>query len=628
MVALTDFTFAVELATGSTPRTSAPSYTAITSYVMAAEGITLSRGRSSEQAATAQPGRASVSLRNTDNRFTMGNGSSPYAPLQLRRPCRFRVTYSATTYDLWQGFVDDWGNGRNQLTGVARLSLSDRISRAAKAELRSAMESAIRADRPALLYTLGEPSGSVAAADTSGNGGPMLELAQYGSAGTYEFGLDTTFGADPASFAAFTSSGGTEGYYLRNREAYTTGITAAAGTLEALMKIPPGGGPDAASVRLLDSSDTTVAYISLQTNANVYGRIIGGTIGDIIPTDKTYDDGQWHHYALTWSTSGTTTANLYVDGAFVGTASVTAAATPVVRVSLFGAPTTPAPETGSLAFVAAHATALSASTIANHADAARGWPGDTTAARFNRHCANAGLPSAFYATTGTTEKPMSAQPTAGKSLLDAVNECATTEGGVAYVSDTGVLTFATSTTRYNTAVGVTLDATKAGQVSADTSLATTDQDLVNDSSATRYGGSTFRTVDTASVDAYDLHDESETLHLALDAHALNWTQWRVAQFDTPAPRLDSVPVDVVAYANSGGNVANLLNAEIGTKIRITNLPADVSATSTLDLMIEGLRDEIGVQNWVRTFTTSPIGLNDTVWVLGTDLLGVGTVLGY
>lgn len=627
MVALTDFTFAFEMATTSTPKTSAPSYTALTTYVMAGEGISLSRGRQSEQTATAQPGRASVKLRNTDNRFTMGNGSSPYAPLQLRRPCRFRVTYSATTYDLWQGFVDDWGNGRDELTGVARLSLSDRLARAAKSELPSAVESAIRADRPALLYTLGEPAGSVAAADTSGNGGPVLDLYRFGSGGEYEFGLGATFGADSATYASFTPTVSNEGYLLRNRETYTSGITATTGTVEALLMIEPGRAFDAAAARLVDSSDATIASVTLDSDGHAWGRLNAGTLGDIIPTDRTYDDGQWHHFALTWSTSGTTTVSLYVDGALVGTTSVTSAATSVARVSLFGLVTS-SPEEGSLAFVAGYTTALGATAIANHANAARGWPGDTTTARFNRHCSNAGLPSAFYATSGTTEKPMGAQSTAGRSLLDLINECAVAEGGSLYVSDTGVLTLATSTTRYNTSVGVTLDATKAGQVSADTEIPTTDQDLINDSSATRSGGGTFRTVDTTSVDAYDLHDESETLYLALDAHALNWTQWRVAQFKAPAPRLNEVPVNVVGYANSGGNVANLLNAEIGTKLRVSNLPADVSSSSTLDLMIEGIRDEIRKDSWVRIFTTSPVGLNDTVWILGTDLLGVGTVLGY
>jgi hypothetical protein len=73
------------------------------------------------------------------------------------------------------------------------------------------------------------------------------------------------------------------------------------------------------------------------------------------------------------------------------------------------------------------------------------------------------------------------------------------------------------------------------------------------------------TIDATSIDAYDLHDESVTLAFGADVIALNWTQWRVAQFDTPAARLESVTVNVVGFANSGGVVADLLNADIGTK---------------------------------------------------------------
>lgn len=623
MVQLSDFTIAFEMATSSTPRTSAPSYTALTSYIMAAESITLTRGRQSEQAATAPPGRANATLRNTDARFTMGNGSSPYAPLRLRRPCRYRVTYSATTYDLWQGFVDDWGNKRDQLTGVARLSLSDRLARAAKNGLKNAVTDELLADDPYLLYPLGEDSGALAASDVVAAGaGPVLAIAQTGDGGSVSFGTELGLGPDDATGVSFTRVDSTNGKYLGSDRFTSSSMNANAGSMELFVRVLPGAGTSSlASITLVGGAAT----LTLGTGGTVTA-ILGISGSAIINGTRDIADGNLHHVAMTWSTvSTTTTVRLYIDGVADGTDTVayTAGIFDFFRV---GGVTYPLE--GSASHFALYLTELSAARIAEHAAAITDWAGETTTARFNRLCANAGMPSTFYATSGTTEIPMGSQPTAGKSLRDALNECAIAEGGVLYVSDTGVLTMATSRTRYNTAVGVTLDASKTGQVAPDTEVLTNDQDLINDSSATRYGGPTFRTSDATSIDSYDLHDEAETLHLALDAHALNWTQWRVAQFKDPAQRLNEIPVNVVGYANSGGNVAQLLNADIGTKLRLSVLPTDVSATTPLDLMIEGIKDEIRKNEWIRTFTVSPIGLNDTVWILGTDLLGVGTILGY
>jgi hypothetical protein len=61
MTALTDFTRTFEAAMTSTPRTTSPTYTNLTAYVMAGDSMRLSRGRASEQDSQAQPGRATGS---------------------------------------------------------------------------------------------------------------------------------------------------------------------------------------------------------------------------------------------------------------------------------------------------------------------------------------------------------------------------------------------------------------------------------------------------------------------------------------------------------------------------------------------------------------------------------------
>lgn len=621
MAALTDFTFAFEMATGSTPKTSAPSYTALTSYVMAGEGVSLSRGRGSEQAATAQPGRASVALRNTDNRFTMGNGSSPYAPLQLRRPCRFRVTYSATTYDRWQGFVDDWGNGRAELTGIARLSLSDRIARASKSVFKSALVQAMLADGALAVFPFSDPDGSIAAADESGSGATLV-AGYLGSsaAAAITFGVADTVGPDGTTKVAFTPAGAFDGWRLSGDVSALSTIGTSNRTIECWITVPTAQAWtqtvwDMASSSLVINTDGTMTASNLLINTS---------------TTSSIADGLTHHVAVTQSVGGgNVTIKIFVDGVVAATNLVAGSLGTATAAALVGGGNLGgAFFSGSISHLGVYLGVLADATILDHAGAADSWSPETTTARFSRLCADAGLPTAFYTTSGTTDTTMGPQATAGRSLLDLLDECATVEGGVLYVSTTGVLTLSTSGSRYNTTTGLTLDASKAGQVTSGVELTTNDGLLVNDSSASRPNGPVQRTIDATSVTNYDTHSESVSLPFALDVIALNWTQWRVGQFDTPAPRLESVTVNVVGYANSGGNVANLLNAGIGTKLSITNLPADVSSSGTLALLIEGVRDDWRKDDYLITFTTSPVGLNDTVWILGTDLLGVGSTLGY
>jgi hypothetical protein len=283
---------------------------------------------------------------------------------------------------------------------------------------------------------------------------------------------------------------------------------------------------------------------------------------------------------------------------------------------------------GRVSHIAAYRSMLSAARIAEHAKVIAGFDGDLTTDRFNRLCRVAGLPTAFYTTSGTTGVECGPQQTQGQDLLGLLTDVAQTELGALFVNDAGVLTLATAASRYNQAVAVTLDASKAGHVLADSIDFRTDTDsLINDSTATGTSGSAQRTADATSINDYDSHDEAEqTLH-RLDAQALNWTQWRVASFKDPRPRSEDVVVDVVAYANSGGNVAQLLNAEIGQRLQQINMPTDTSATSTVDLFIEGIEYQVLKDTFRIKFTTSPLGLENTVWKLGTSLLGVGTVLG-
>jgi hypothetical protein len=203
-----DFTAVVEVAFDDTPRSSAPTYTDVTTYVRAASIPSMSRGRSNEFDPQAQAGRAQVEFKNTDNRFTVGNDSSPYAPLQIRRPIRFRMAYGGSVYPLWQGFIDSWGNGRDETTGVAEVEASDRLARAASVRLKGLVSAEILADSPSAHYTLGDDGESLTAGDQSTVlGNPPLTIGGD-EANAVDFGVGAAPGPDGGTVVSFTVEGG------------------------------------------------------------------------------------------------------------------------------------------------------------------------------------------------------------------------------------------------------------------------------------------------------------------------------------------------------------------------------------------------------------------------------------
>jgi hypothetical protein len=209
---------------------------------------------------------------------------------------------------------------------------------------------------------------------------------------------------------------------------------------------------------------------------------------------------------------------------------------------------------------------------------------------------------------------MAPQPTSGQSLISLLSQVAEAELGVVYVDSAGVLTLGARGSRYSAAVALTLDATKPGQVGEGFTAETDDGVLVNDYTVDRPAGARQRVVDQDSIDAYDLHSESATLYVDDDDQCQTAAEWRVFTASTPSPRTSSLTIDAVAFANSGGTVANLLGIELGDRVQVTNLPSDVVASSTLDLFVEGVAWRIDKERITVTLTVSPLGASGSVFV--------------
>lgn len=615
-VSLADFTVGVEIAPADTPRTASPTYVDVTSYVRASAGVSLTAGRSNEFDPQAQPGTASFELRNTDARFTVGNAASPYAPVQIRRPCRVRVTHGGVVYPLWQGFVDSWGNGRDGTVGVTRVKASDRLARAGM-KLPAALLADMLADSPSFLFPLGDAFGSTRAGDVSGARVPSLTVTQVGSGGSLDFGSGTAPGPDEGTVAAFTRVDATNGKRLVSAGSTPLNGSTTGETLAAMVR-PSTTSAQMSAARAYFGPDT-FGYCDLGVSSTGKARAVindGVSVSVTLTGTSTLSTTATSDIAVTQSapSSGTVTVRLYVNG--VQEATTTYTRDLVVSFDRLTVGGTSAGDMwdGQVSHVRGYLTELSASRLLSHANGRTGWVGELSGARFERQCMAAGLPSGSYTATGTGSATMAAQPTAGRTLLEVVREIAEAELGVVYVDPSGVLTLGVRGDRYNVPVALTLDATKPGHVGMDFTAETDDAYIVNDYTVDRPGGATQRVVDAASVAAYDTHAESATLYVDSDDQARTAAEWRVFTGSQPSPRTSSLTVDAVAYAASGADVSALMGVRLGDRVQVVNLPSDTSATPTLDLFVEGVAWRIEKETIRVTLTVSPMGAAGAVFV--------------
>jgi hypothetical protein len=601
-------TYKLEVAWGGTPRTATPSYTDMTAHVRASSGLSFQRGRSNEQDPQAQPGRASWEFINDTGDFTMGNDSSTYAPLQIRRPVRISATFGSATYVLWQGFIDSWENASDDTMGYVRVSASDRLARAATVKLPSAIQGEILSDSPVVYFPLGEPEGSLTAGDLADvEGAATLTGVPVGTGGAIDFGADPGMGLDGETVAAFTRVDASNGKHLT-----TTWAIGAPGaiTLEAMVR------PSTTSVAM------TAVGGSLTLGVTSTGKATSSLPWSLstLTGTSTLSTTELNHIALVFTGSlyGSVSATLYVNG--VAEASTSYTPSGFWWSADLGYPLTVGGESGSLwsgqiGHVAVTRSALSVDRIEAHAAARNGWLGETTDVRFTRLCRIAGLPSTHYTNLDVGLSTMEAQPVKGQPLLDALRACAEAENGVVFVDREGVLTFAPRSERYGAAVAFTLDAQKAGQVGDDFTYTTDDSLLLNDVTVSRPNGATQRVVDATSVTAYETHDESLTLYLDSDNEARSAAQWRVYANSTPRPRGSQLDIELNGAAGSGASVTDLLPVDIGQRINVDNLPADVAATATADLFVEGVAWRIEKDRALLSLTTSPVGAAGAVWIL-------------
>ncbi len=617
-------TMTIEVGFASNPSVAigSTSWTDISAYV---RSIRTKRGRDSELG-TFSAGSMTLVLSNADRRFDPLYTSSPYSPnvLPMRR-VRFRVTYSAVTYDVWSGFVNDWPQqydiGNHEAT--VTVSCTDVFKVLSLLKLpESVWAYQIPLDTPAGWWRLGESSGTVAA-DSSGNN----RAGVYGGGATF----NSTGGLIVNSSDAAVRFDGVDDTVT------ITGspVTDVPITLECWVAFTTTSAGEIMSIATVDRRLRIITNLGTAGSISALVTANGFLAGTWQTTSlAAYNDGLPHHVAATFTTTGAN-PTLYVDGVAITTNNTSSSGTSdfnsncYIGINQVG--TTLADAT--IDEVLVYSSALSAGTITNHYTyGATPWAGDTSGARVGRVLDIVAWPSADR-TVATGISTLQAANLGSSSILQNLQDVEQSEQGQLFAAGDGTVVFRDRHWRFENSSAITSQATFGDSgAELDYSDIVTDggeQFLTNHVRATRDGGATVDVTDATSIAKfYERLDTVSGLQNQSDSEISDLANWRLATRKNPVPRVTSL--EVKPRRGPATLFPQVLGRDLGHRLTVKRRPQGVGSALTYTVLIEGIEHVGTIDNWVTRWYLSssdsqsalqPLILDDATYgLLDTNVL--------
>lgn len=589
-------------------------WTDVSEYVELDETLVINYGRS-DDLSTADANDLTLTLDNTDGRFTSGNAASPYYPnVKLIRPIRVTAIIDAVEYIRFTGYVNKWpvawpGGGDTYAT--AAITASSRLSRLGlDSPLVNLLEQTIAASAPDLYWPITELTGSKVAKEIEGRapdlrtGTSTPPLLGTGTSGEDEFPLD----GRPVVKVG-------DGTFFIDGVSYS-------GRLEADL-VPPIPFSGSITFGLFIKAINPQPYVS---GTDFWGFFPDDSTG---ATGMAYDRPEYsthpselegvHYLTFTREQTSPTTFTLtnWLDGEIIRTTSGTAAPyTQLIKVFLpaaLSATNTPI-QYGRFAM---WDRVLTPTEIADIADIGLALSGDTTDERLERYADWARIPAAEVITTPSPVQ-MAAMPREGGQVVTLMRQVETTEAGVLHDDREGRLVLHPRTARYNSAVALTLD-TAAQTVGMDYAPKVDPSSIAN----VGRGTNTLGTIDVTYTDEPSREEYGDVAYnvetAALDDdEPLQLVAWQVNANAQPRPRAPSVTVDVLNFPDA--DLDDLLALDIGSKTRITNTPSQ-APDATADYFTEGYTETFKEASWEMALNLSPVAPYDSVFVLDDATFG-------
>jgi hypothetical protein len=230
--------------------------------------------------------------------------------------------------------------------------------------------------------------------------------------------------------------------------------------------------------------------------------------------------------------------------------------------------------------------------------AARGFAGETAAARVLRLATERGVRMDLI--SGGRDTLMGIQ--GPETLLDLLGEAAETDMGL-LTEFRGGLRYRTRGRRYSQNVRMALDFS-AGHIKNPPEPTDDDQRIRNDITVERKGGGSARAIDTASVDANDLYDESVTINPSTDDVLPGHAGWRLHLGTWDEVRWPSVTIDCARNAQASNFLERATALDPGAHITLANPPVELPG-GTIRLLVEAIAHRFGPYEWTMELTCSP-----------------------
>ena len=502
----------------------------------------------------------------------------------------------------YDGYVEEWpvewptGGQQESTTTVTALDMQSRMGRVRK--IGSVVEETMRTLTPDWYFPLDEPSGSQSAGDRIGSSSTLTKT-QLGTGGTLDFGSGTGAGTDGSSAPMFSPESPGNGLYLSGGymllssavELHAAALSTVATTAQTIARWGDSWG---VYVEVgFDATGHTVARFRTSWSPSTNLTVTSANIDA---------DGRTHEVGASLVLSGgTLTLRLYVDDVERGTAaSVAYPGTTVPYLALITVGGSSADVfTGTISHVAGWNRALTApERTERYESVITGFSGERSDERIARIASWVGIPAGLLdldvgvATIGSPDST-------DRSAWDYMQDVATTEGGILFVSTDGRLTLY-SRSRLSD-VGAAVDVSvPADVVDPSTRLVHSLSGVVNDLTVTRTGGASARVVDAASVSAYGILSESVNVISDTDEDAYSRAQWLLSLRSTPRTRLPELTLDGLTEPSTAAAVRAL---DIWSRVQVTGMPSQ-SPESTFDLRVQGYTERIGRGGWTVTANTT------------------------
>lgn len=249
--------------------------------------------------------------------------------------------------------------------------------------------------------------------------------------------------------------------------------------------------------------------------------------------------------------------------------------------------------------------------ITPNAQAAGGYIGEQAHERIIRLCREEGI---SLLCTSAYSAPMGPQPTA--SLLTALRECETADGGVLYEHEFG-LGYQSLDDRLNAPVQLTLDYT-AGHVADTPEPADDDQRTVNRVVASRPAGETGVVVeDSDAIDTDGLAELPLTANVETADDLANAAGWRLWLGSVDEDRWPAIPI---RFTRTPDLIPTWTALPYGARMTLSGMPTagpDAGTRPDIDAVIEGWQEAFNPATWAAVPNTAP-GSPYQAGVMGAD----------